>query len=200
MKRSLPIVPFFLLALHLSCDFQNPSDFEVPKWNINLTIPLLDAKYAFAEIVDGETIQIDSTDREFIVLNYKNNDKLYVPSDQIDRIQLYKSFQKEDPSLDTLGSQRWIKSKNRVKKISDTLDVKTILGAASLPSILSSAGGSECDILIAVTKSDETNMIACQIGHSLFKIPKKIEFCELPKTSTGKIQKFELRKIAKELN
>ena len=32
-----------------------------------------------------------------------------------------------------------------------------------------------------------------------FKIPKKIEFCELPKTSTGKIQKFELRKIAKEL-
>ena len=33
-----------------------------------------------------------------------------------------------------------------------------------------------------------------------FKIPKKIEFCELPKTSTGKIQKFELRKIAKELN
>ena len=31
-----------------------------------------------------------------------------------------------------------------------------------------------------------------------FKIPKKIEFCELPKTSTGKIQKFELRKKAKE--
>ena len=33
-----------------------------------------------------------------------------------------------------------------------------------------------------------------------FKVPKKIEFCELPKTSTGKIQKFELRKLAKELN
>ncbi len=33
-----------------------------------------------------------------------------------------------------------------------------------------------------------------------FKVPKKIEFIELPKTSTGKIQKFELRKIAKELN
>ena len=31
-----------------------------------------------------------------------------------------------------------------------------------------------CEILIAVTKSDETNMIACQIGHSLFEIPKKI--------------------------
>ena len=33
-----------------------------------------------------------------------------------------------------------------------------------------------------------------------FKIPKKIEFCDLPKTSTGKIQKFELRKKAKEIN
>ena len=33
-----------------------------------------------------------------------------------------------------------------------------------------------------------------------FKIPKKIDFCELPKTSTGKIQKFELRKRAKEFS
>ena len=33
-----------------------------------------------------------------------------------------------------------------------------------------------------------------------FKVPKKVEFCELPKTSTGKIQKFELRKKAKEIN
>ena len=72
------------------------------------------------------TTQIDSTDREFIVLNYKNNDKLYVPSDQIDRIQLYKSFQKEDPSLDTLGSQRWIKSKNRVKKSIEILAVELL--------------------------------------------------------------------------
>ena len=65
-------------------------------------------------------------------------------------------------------------SKDRVKKISESLDVKTILGAASLPSILSSAGANDCDILIAVTKSDETNMIACQIGYSIFKIPTKI--------------------------
>jgi len=72
------------------------------------------------------TTQIDSTDREFIVLNYKNNDKLYVPSDQIDRIQLYKSSQKEDPSLDTLGSQRWIKSKNRVKKSIEILAVELL--------------------------------------------------------------------------
>ena len=65
-------------------------------------------------------------------------------------------------------------SKDRLKKISESLDVKTILGMPSLPSILSKAGAKDCDILIAVTKSDETNMVCCQIGHSLFQIPKKI--------------------------
>ena len=65
-------------------------------------------------------------------------------------------------------------SKERLKKISDNLDVKTIIGVPSLPSVLDSAGAKDCDILIAVTRSDETNMICCQICHSLFKIPKKI--------------------------
>ena len=65
-------------------------------------------------------------------------------------------------------------SREHLKKISESLDVKTVLGASSLPSILSSAGAKDCDILIAVTKSDENNMISCQIGYSLFKIPTKI--------------------------
>ena len=65
-------------------------------------------------------------------------------------------------------------SRDKLKKISDNFDVKTILGVPSLPSTLANAGAKDCDILIAVTKSDETNMICCQIGHSLFEIPKKI--------------------------
>ena len=65
-------------------------------------------------------------------------------------------------------------SKDRLKKINENLDVKTVIGVPSLPSILLKAGAKDCDILIAVTKSDETNMICCQIGHSLFQIPKKI--------------------------
>jgi len=65
-------------------------------------------------------------------------------------------------------------SSEAIKKISDTLDVKTIIGAVGTPSILESAGAKDCDILIAVTKSDETNMIACQIGYSLFNVPTKI--------------------------
>ena len=61
-------------------------------------------------------MQLGSSDKEFIVIDYKNEDKLYVPSDQIDRIQVYKSFQKNDPVLDTLGSSKWIKTKSKVKK------------------------------------------------------------------------------------
>ena len=49
--------------------------------------------------------------------------------------------------------------------------------------------------------TSEQDLIAfCKETLANFKVPKKIEFCELPKTSTGKIQKFELRKKAKELN
>ena len=65
-------------------------------------------------------------------------------------------------------------SPEKLKKISDNIDVKTIIGVPSLPSTLAKAGAKDCDILIAVTQSDETNMICCQIGYSLFEIPKKI--------------------------
>ena len=63
---------------------------------------------------------------------------------------------------------------DKLNKISENLDVKVVKGIPSLPSVLMNAGAKDCEILIAVTKSDETNMIACQIGHSLFGIPKKI--------------------------
>ena len=46
--------------------------------------------------------------------------------------------------------------------------------------------------------SEEELINFCKETLAGFKVPKKIEFCELPKTSTGKIQKFELRKKAKE--
>ena len=65
-------------------------------------------------------------------------------------------------------------SEERLSKVSESLDVKTINGIPSLPSVLLDAGAKDCEILIAVTKSDETNMVTCQIGHSLFEIPKKI--------------------------
>ena len=61
-----------------------------------------------------------------------------------------------------------------VRRISETLDVRSIQGLASQPNILEQAGAKEADMLIAVTFSDEVNMVACQVGHSLFNIPTKI--------------------------
>lgn len=61
-----------------------------------------------------------------------------------------------------------------VRKIADTLDVQAMEGFASHPDVLESAGIRDADMIIAVTYSDEVNMIACQVAHSLFDVPTKI--------------------------
>ena len=61
-----------------------------------------------------------------------------------------------------------------IRSISDTLDVKGLVGFASHPTMLESAGAPDADMVIAVTFADEVNMVACQICHSLFKVPTKI--------------------------
>ena len=53
-------------------------------------------------------------------------------------------------------------------------DVGTVVGVASHPNILSQAGINETDLLIAVTDSDEINMIACQVASTIFQTPTKI--------------------------
>ena len=65
-------------------------------------------------------------------------------------------------------------SSEDIQKINDSLDVKAIVGKATYPSILEKANASETDMIIAVTRNDEINMMICQIAFSLFKIPKKI--------------------------
>jgi len=65
-------------------------------------------------------------------------------------------------------------SSEDIKKINDTQDVKGIVGRATLPSVLENAGAKDADMIIAVTRNDETNMIVCQIASSLFNISKKI--------------------------
>ncbi len=61
-----------------------------------------------------------------------------------------------------------------IRKITDTLDVQAVLGHASHPPVLEQAGASDADMIIAVTHADEVNMVACQVAHSLFDVPKKI--------------------------
>jgi len=61
-----------------------------------------------------------------------------------------------------------------IQKINDTLDAKGIVGIATYPSILEKADAKNADMIIAVTRNDETNMVVCQIAHSLFNISRKI--------------------------
>ena len=62
----------------------------------------------------------------------------------------------------------------RLRELQDRLDIRTVEGKASYPSVLDQAGAQDADMLIAVTNSDEVNMIACQIARGLFNIPTKI--------------------------
>jgi len=65
-------------------------------------------------------------------------------------------------------------SSDDIQKINDTLDVKGIVGKATYPSILEKADAEDADMIIAVTRNDEINMLICQIAYTVFKIPKKI--------------------------
>ena len=65
-------------------------------------------------------------------------------------------------------------SSEDIQKINDSLDVKGIVGKATYPSVLEKASASEADMIIAVTKNDEINMLICQIAFSMFNIQKKI--------------------------
>jgi len=62
----------------------------------------------------------------------------------------------------------------RLSRVEDTMDVRTIMGHAAYPSVLEQAGAGSADLLIAATQNDEVNMVACQVAHSIFKVPTKM--------------------------
>lgn len=62
----------------------------------------------------------------------------------------------------------------RLRDLGDRLDVRTIKGMASFPTILRQAGADDADMLVAVTNSDEVNMVACQVAYTLFHTPTRI--------------------------
>lgn len=61
-----------------------------------------------------------------------------------------------------------------LNELSDRMDIQTVVGHASHPDVLKQAGIGDADMLVAVTNSDETNIVACQIAFSLFRTPTKI--------------------------
>ncbi len=63
---------------------------------------------------------------------------------------------------------------HRLRELRDRFDIQTVQGMASHPDVLRRAGADDADMLIAVTNSDEVNMVACQVCYSLFRTPTKI--------------------------
>ncbi len=62
----------------------------------------------------------------------------------------------------------------RLRDLQEKLDIRTVHGMASFPSVLKQAGADDADMLVAVTNSDEVNMVACQIAYTMFHTPTKI--------------------------
>jgi trk system potassium uptake protein TrkA len=62
----------------------------------------------------------------------------------------------------------------RLRALKDRLDIGTVTGSASHPDTLAQAGGQDAEMLIAVTNSDEINMMACQVAYTFFRTPQKI--------------------------
>ncbi len=61
-----------------------------------------------------------------------------------------------------------------LQDLRDRLDIATVQGLASHPDVLRRAGAEDADMILAVTNSDEVNMVACQIAYTLFRTPAKI--------------------------
>jgi trk system potassium uptake protein TrkA len=61
-----------------------------------------------------------------------------------------------------------------LRELQDRLDVRTVAGNAAHPTVLEAAGAAEAEVLIALTSSDEVNLMACQVAFTLFRTPTKI--------------------------
>ena len=68
----------------------------------------------------------------------------------------------------------------KLRLLQDRLDIGTVIGEASHPNTLLKAGAEDADLLVAVTSSDEINMMACQVEHTLFSTPTKISRVRSP--------------------
>ncbi len=76
-----------------------------------------------------------------------------------------------------------------LRELQDRLDVRTVVGNAAYPDVLERAGGRDADMIIALTNSDEINMLACQIAFTLFRTPTRIARIRA-RELTGRTQLF----------
>jgi trk system potassium uptake protein len=65
-------------------------------------------------------------------------------------------------------------NEDTLRDLQDRIDIRTVAGNGAYPSVLEAAGAAEADILIALTNSDEVNIMACEVAGTLFRTPTKI--------------------------
>ena len=61
-----------------------------------------------------------------------------------------------------------------LRELAERLDIRTVVGHASLPSVLGQAGAEDAELVVAVTSSDEVNLLACQIAQMRFRTPTRV--------------------------
>ena len=83
----------------------------------------------------------------------------------------------------------------KLRVLQDRLDIGTVTGGASHPNVLYKAGAEDADMLIAVTNSDEINMMACQVAHTLFNTTTKISRVRSPNYLAHQEQLFTRENI-----
>ena len=83
-----------------------------------------------------------------------------------------------------------------LRDLQDRLDVRTVIGHAAHPEVLERAGAKKADMIIALTDSDELNMVACQIAYTLFDTPTKIARIRAPEYINAPNDCVSLRLIA----
>ncbi|MFC1931651.1 transcription-repair coupling factor, partial [Chloroflexota bacterium] len=78
-------------------------------------------EHGVARFTDVTTLSTEETEKEYLVLRYAAGDKLYVPTDQIDRVSRYIGAGDRPPTLSRLGTQEWMKTKQKVKEAAEEM-------------------------------------------------------------------------------
>ena len=84
-------------------------------------------------------------------------------------IALAKYLRTEDHSVVLIDSQ-----KESLMHLAEQLDIQTVIGSGTSPSVLSRAGTKDADIFLSVTGNDEVNLISCTLAQTLFNVNKRI--------------------------
>ena len=88
---------------------------------------------------------------------------------QVGRTAAYQLAREEANEVTVVDSNEEL-----LRDLQDRLDIRTVAGNASFPTVLEAAGVPDADILIALTSSDEVNMMACEVAYTLYRTPTKI--------------------------